>query len=369
MKIYRILAINPGSTSTKVALFENDKKVFSSNVDHDASELAQFENIADQMPYRLKTIDDGLKASGIELGKLDACVGRGGGLLAMEGGTYKANPLMLEHAETGANGVVHPAQLGLLIAKHYAKSCGCPEEVYTVNPPDVDEFHELARCTGVKGVYRQSHLHALNLKETAIHHSKLNGKKYENSNYVVCRIGGGISVSAHYQGKMIDGNDIVKGEGPMAPTRCGTAPVGDIVRLCSIDGIGSVKQLCTRTGGFVNHLGTSDAREVENRAEAGEEYPKLIWETTKYQIAKYIGSMAAVLKGNVDGILLSGGMVYSKDLVKTIEEYCGFIAPITAYPGEMEMEAMTQGVIRVLTGVEESKNYTAAPIWDRVDTI
>ena len=362
---YKIFTINPGSTSTKIALIENDKVLFSKNVSHDASKLAEFDGISAQLPYRLETILNLLKESNISLEGIDACVGRGGGLIAMEGGTYEIDDLLLDHATRGANGVQHPAQLWPQLAREFAKQYNCP--AFVVNPPDVDELQDLARLTGIKGVNRIIHLHALNLKETAIRHAQSQGKKYEEQNYVVCHIGGGISVSAHRQGKMVDGYDIVGGEGPMAPTRCGSVSVSDLINYAKGKDLSEVKKVCTKTGGLVSHLGTSDALSVSQQAEAGEPYAKMVWNTMIYQINKCIGSMATVLHGKVDGILLGGGMVYNKDLVSQIKEACEWIAPVSAYPGEFEMEAMASGAIRVLTGQEQVKKYTGVPVWSGFD--
>lgn len=362
---YKIFAINPGSTSTKIALIEDDNVLFSKNVSHDANKLAEFDGISAQLPYRKETILNLLKENNVSLEGIDACVGRGGGLIAMEGGTYKIDELMLDHATRGANGVQHPAQLGPQLANEFSKEYNCP--AFVVNPPDVDELQDLARLTGIKGVNRVIHLHALNLKETAIRHAASQGKKYEEQNYVVCHIGGGISVSAHRQGKMVDGYDIVGGEGPMAPTRSGSVAVADLLRYAKDKDLKDVKSVCTRSGGLVSHLGTSDALEVSKRAEAGDAYAKMVWDTMIYQINKCIGSMAAVLHGKVDGILLGGGMVYNQGLVAQIKEACEWIAPISAYPGEFEMEAMASGAIRVLSGVEEVKTYKGVPIWSGFD--
>lgn len=201
------------------------------------------------------------------------------------------------------------------------------------------------------------HLHALNLKETAIRHAESIGKQYEECNFIVCHIGGGISISAHCAGKMIDGFDIVGGEGPMAPTRCGSVAVADLLKYAEDKEFRTVKQLCTRSGGFVSHLGISDAIELTERAKNGDQYAQMVWNTMIYQIEKCIGSMAAVLHGRVDGILLGGGMVHSEDLVSQITETCGWIAPVSAYPGEFEMEAMASGASRVLDGKEQVKKY------------
>ena len=203
----------------------------------------------------------------------------------------------------------------------------------------------------------------MNLKETAIRHSQKNGWKYEDKNYIVCHIGGGISISVHQKGKMIDGNDIVGGEGPMAPTRCGSVPAAEMIRYCYSHDQADVKGLCTKSGGFVSHLGTSDALEVSKRAKEGDKKAALIWNTMIYQIIRYIGAMAGVLHGQVDGILLGGGMVHNKELVERITEKCSWIAPVSAYPGEFELEAMAAGAIRVLKGEEEAKIYTGKPVW------
>lgn len=359
---YRILAVNPGSTSTKVGCFEGERELFTVNVSHDAEKLKEFPTISSQLSYRKETILQALEDAHIDLQTMDAFVGRGGGLMAVEGGTYIVNEMLLEHAVRGANGVAHPAQLGSQIANEFASEFQKP--CFVVNPPDTDELTLYARMTGIKGVYRNVHLHALNLKETAIRHSNSHGWRYEDKNYIVCHIGGGISISAHQKGRMIDGNDIVGGDGPMAPTRCGTVPVIEVEKLCgAAEDRREVKSLCTKTGGFVSHLGTSDALEVTRRAAEGDKEAELVWNAMIYQIIRYIGAMAGVLQGDVDGILLGGGIVHNKDLVEKITEACSWIAPVSAYPGEFELEAMAAGVIRVLDGVEEGKIYTGEPVW------
>jgi butyrate kinase len=362
MKAYKIFTINPGSTSTKIGLFEGEKALFVENVSHDADKLAEFANISEQLPYRRDTINAILEEKGIDLSDVDAFVGRGGGLMAVEGGVYDVGEILLDHARRGANGVQHPAQLGSQLAHEFALKYNKP--AFVVNPPDTDELCDLARMTGVKGIYRNVHLHALNLKETAIRHAASMGKKYEECCFIVCHIGGGISVSAHDHGRMIDGNDIVGGEGPMAPTRCGALPVSELLRYIKDKDPKEVKALCTRTGGFVRHLGTADAKEVTARAKAGDKAAKRVWDAMIYQIIKYIGAMSTVLKGKADGILLGGGMAHSEDLVKQITDACSWIAPVYAYPGEFELEAMAAGAARVLSGEEEAKEYTGVPRWN-----
>jgi butyrate kinase len=365
MKNYKISAINPGSTSTKVAVFIGESCTFSKNVSHDVETLKQFSTISNQLAYRRDTITNLLNESGIKLDDVDAFVGRGGGLMALPGGTYNIGEILLDHARRGANGVQHPANLGSQIANEFAEKYGKPG--YVVNPPDIDELCDLARLTGIKGVYRNSHLHALNLKETAIRHAESIGKKYADCNFVVCHIGGGISISAHEIGRMIDGNDSVEGEGPMAPTRCGGLPVVQLLRYMEDKEIKDIKSICIRTGGFMSHLGTAEAQEVIKRAGEGDIEAARVWNAMIYQIIKYIGAMSTALHGKVDGILLGGGMVHSKDLVEKITAACSWIAPVTAYPGEFEMEAMAAGAIRVLSGEEEAKEYTGVPIWNGFD--
>jgi len=364
MSDYKILTINPGSTSTKIAVFIGKEKLFTQNIIHLASELVEFLTVSDQLGFREIKINNFLQDTNIPLNDFDAVVGRGGGLMAVEGGVYTINDILFEHAKRGANGIQHPANLGPQLAKRFSSTFGCPS--YVVNPPDTDELIPVSRMTGIKGIYRNVHLHALNLKETAIQHAMSIGRKYEDMNFIVCHIGGGISVSAHRKGRMIDGNDIVGGEGPMAPTRCGAIPVMEIINYC-FSGVNKneAKSLCTKSGGFVSLLGTSDALEVFERALKGEKVPALAWNTMIYQINKEIGAMATVLQGKVDAILLGGGMVYNEELVGKITKTCSFIAPVIAYPGEFEMEAMAAGAVRVLDGLEKPKEYSGIPIWDK----
>ncbi len=359
---FRVLVINPGSTSTKVGVFEGEQALLQKTVNHDAATLATFAGVSDQMPYRMETINSALAEAGIDPATMDAFVGRGGGLMPVEGGTYEVNDVLLDHARRGANGVQHPAQLGPQIAHELAARYGKP--AFVVNPPDTDELCDLARVTGVRGVYRHVHLHALNLKETAIRHAASLGRPYGELDLVVCHIGGGISVSAHHDGRMVDGYDIVGGEGMMAPTRCGALPVVEVLDL--IDSgrtTAEIRRMCMKTGGFVDLLGTSDAREVQSRAAAGDAAAKRAWDALLYQLTKAICAMAGVLAGHVDGILLGGGMAHSQELVDHVRDTCGWVAPVTAYPGEFELEAMAAGARRVLSGQEQPKTYTGVPVF------
>lgn len=363
MKNYKVFAINPGSTSTKIAMFEGDTMIFSKNVSHDAEKLKEFKEISDQFDYRRETILAELKAAGQTLEGVDAFSARGGGLVNIEGGVYQVGEKLLEHARTCFT-VKHPATLGSQLAAAFAAEYG--GQAYVVNPPDVDEFTDVARVTGLKGIYRESRIHALNQKEIGIRYGKKLGKRYEDLNLIICHIGGGISVTAHAHGKMVDSNDIANGDGPMAPTRCGQLPVKDVIAMC-FSGKYTEKEMkdkVTKTGGLVDHLGTSDAREVGKMIEEGNQYAKLIYDAMIYEIGKTAGSMAAVLKGKVDGIVLTGGISYDAYVVESLIEMLSFIAPIEVMAGEFEMEALAAGAVRVLKGEEEARVYTGEPVWN-----
>ena len=357
MSSYKVFAINPGSTSTKIAMFEGDKEIFSKNVSHDAEKLKEFKEINDQFDYRKETILAELAKAGVSLAGVDAFSARGGALVNVEGGVYAAEGKLLEHARAGFT-VKHPAMLGSQLAAAFAGEYG--GKAFVVNPPDVDEFTDEARMTGWKGIYRESRIHALNQKEIGIRYAQKCGKNYEDMNLIICHIGGGISVTAHQKGRMIDSNDIANGDGPMAPTRCGQIPVKDVIKEC-FSGKYTEKQMWDRvskTGGLVDHLGTSDAREVGQMIKDGNEYAKLVYDSMLYQIGKTAGSMAAVLKGKVDGIS------HDKYVVQYLKDMISFIAPIEVMAGEFEMEALAAGAVRVLEGKEKVKQYTGEPCWN-----
>jgi len=363
MKSYKVFAINPGSTSTKIAMFEGENQVFSQNVSHDAEKLKEFQEISDQFDYRRETILNELKAAGQSLEGVDAFSARGGGLVNVEGGVYQVGEKLLEHARTCFT-VKHPATLGSQLAAAFAKEYG--GQAFVVNPPDVDEFSDVARVTGLKGIYRESRIHALNQKEIGIRYGKKVGKPYNELNLIICHIGGGISVTAHDHGRMVDSNDIANGDGPMAPTRCGQLPVKDVITMC-FSGKYTEREMrdkVTKTGGLVDHLGTSDAREVGKMIAEGNPYAKLVYDAMIYEIGKTAGSMAAVLKGKIDAIVLTGGISYDKYVVESLTEMLSFLAPIEVMAGEFEMEALAAGAIRVLNGEEEAKVYTGEPVWN-----
>lgn len=364
----RVFAINPGSTSTKIALFEGETCLFSANVTHDASVLKTFAEIPDQFDYRMDTILSELAAHNIDLSTVDAFSARGGGLVLLEGGTYPINETLLQHARTCFT-VKHPATLGAQIAHALAQKYGKP--AFVVNPPDVDEFSDMARVTGLSGVFRESRIHTLNQKEIALRFAKSQGRAYEEMNLIVCHIGGGISVTAHQKGRMVDSNDIANGDGPFAPTRSGALPVNAVISMC-FSGKWSEAEMhdfVTKTGGLVDHLGTSDAREVTARIRQGDRYAKLVYDAMIYQIAKCVGAMAVTLNGEVDGIIFTGGISHDAYLTGALEAQVRWIAPVTVMPGEFEMEALAAGAIRVLSGGEQPKEYTGVPIWDGFDDL
>ena len=359
---YQIVVLNIGSTSTKIAVFFNEKQILSKNIDHSAAELAEYEDIPHQLPFRKKAVMDALTEADIDISKTSGFSAICTGLLPMPGGTYEVNDLMYEHGQMGI-GSKHPGNLGPMMTLELARQFGA--RGFVVNPSSIDEFCDKARLTGFHQVIRTSRGHPLNQKEVAMRHSVQNGKDYHDINLIVVHMGGGISVCAHKKGKMIDGLDSTRGEGRMAPTRTGALPVASVIELC-FSGKYTKKQLMDKvqkTGGWVDLLGTSDGREVQKRIDEGDEFAKFVYETTAYQIAKDIGSCAAVLEGEVEGILLTGGLSYSERFTGMIKKMVEFIAPIYVYPGEFEMEALAAGALRVLQNQEEALNYTGEPVF------
>lgn len=362
----KIFVINPGSTSTKIALFEDDNKLFQKNVDHDAAELKKYKEIADQLPFRMETILAELDAAGVSLEGVDAWAARCGGLVGLVGGVYAVNDKLLEHARTCFT-VRHPNTLGPQIALELQKKYG--GKMFCVNPPDVDELDDVERITGFHEFFRQAKGHPLNQKENCIRYAASQGKKYEEMNLICCHIGGGVSVGAHRKGKICCVNDAVNGDGPMAPTRAGWLPATDLVELC-FSGKYTQKELYDRivkSGGLADHLGTSDAREIVARIEGGDKYAKLVYDAFIRQIAKAVGGCATALEGKVDGIILTGGIAHDKYLVGELTRYIGWIAPISVQAGEFEMEALAAGAIRALKGEEEVRQYTGVPVFENFD--
>lgn len=366
--MYRVIVLNPGSTSTKVALYEDDKRIFSENIAHPASDLAKFPNIVDQLPYRREIIARTLKEKGTDPGSADAFSAICTGLLPMAGGVFEVNDKMYADGRIGP-GSKHPGNLGPLLAKDFAEEYG--GRAFVVDASSVDEFEEEARMTGFAELIRTSRGHPLNQRAAARKYAADHGKKYEDLNLVVAHLGGGISVSAHCRGRMIDTVDSTRGEGRMAPTRSGTAPLADVIEMC-YSGKYTKKDMITKvmkTGGWVAHLGTSDAREVEKRIAEGDRFAALVYRTTAYQIAKDIAAMASVMKGEVDAVILTGGIAYSELMTGMIKERVAFLAPVEIYPGEFEMDALAAGAVRVLSGEEQPKYYTGEPVFPGFDVV
>ncbi|MBQ8974997.1 MAG: butyrate kinase [Oscillospiraceae bacterium] len=363
MKTYTILAVNPGSTSTKVALFENDRVIFSESISHTRQDLERFETIQQQLPFRRQVVMECLQKHGCAPEDIDVFVGRGGGLVPTEGGVYIADELLTEHASRGMRGE-HPAQLASQICKALADKYS--KRAYIVNPPDTDEFEDISRVSGVKGYYRESHIHTLNQKEVALRWCESRGLRYGDVNLIVCHLGGGISVTAHRRGRMIDSNDIMKGSGPMTPTRAGEMPYLHIVDM-AYSGQYTKQELTAKLNkrsGLIGYFGTDDARTVMEMIDAGDEQAKLIFDAMIYQTAKYIGSMAVALKGEFEAIILTGGLSRSGYITDMIRQYAGWMGSIEIIPGELEMEALVAGALRVETGQEKAKRYTGIPVWD-----
>lgn len=356
--LIRILAINPGSTSTKFAVFENETPIFVKNIKHSKEDLEKFSRIADQFQFRKELILKELEDAEINLETIRVIVGRGGLLKPIESGVYEVNDAMKADLR---NSPVreHASNLGGLIADDIAHSL--PDaKAYIANPVVVDELENLARYTGHPLFQRISIFHALNQKAIAAQHAKSIMRKYEDMNLVVVHMGGGITVGAHKKGRVVDVNQGLDGEGPFSPERSGTLPVGDLVKLCFSGQypLDQVKKMITGEGGLVAYLGTNNAYEVEQRAYAGDAKARELMEAMAYQVSKEIGAMYTVLKGEIDGILITGGIANSKWFVNMIIERVHRLGPTYIYPGEDEMWALAYNGLRIIRGEAVSKEYS-----------
>lgn len=357
MEEYRILAINPGSTSTKIAVFQNAKSIFLKNIKHTAENLKDFKKISDQFHFRKDVILNELKEADIEIDQINAVVGRGGLVKPIPSGVYEVNEAMKKDLKESPLGE-HASNLGGLIADDIAQSLP-NARAFIADPVVVDEMQEVARITGHPKFKRHSIFHALNQKAIARTHAKSQDKIYEEMNLIVAHLGGGISVGAHEKGNVIDVNNALDGDGPFSPERTGTLPAGQLAKICfsgdySLD---EVKKMIKGNGGLVAYLGTNDAYEVEMMVKDGNEKAKLIQDALSYQVAKEIGSMATVLKGKVDAVILTGGIAHNPMLVEYVREMVQFIAPLHVYPGEDEMKALAMNGLRVLKGDTNPKIY------------
>ena len=355
---YRILAINPGSTSTKIAVYNDEEPVFSQSIQHSAEELAQFASVIDQFEWRKGLIEKALTDNGIDIKSLSAVIGRGGIITPVESGVYEVNDALrhdLIHAR-----MHHASNLGGLIAREIAEEAGVKS--YIADPVVVDEMMPYARISGIPELPRESIFHALNQKAVARIFAKESGKRYEDLNLVVCHMGGGCTVSAHRRGRVIDTTNALDGCGPFSPERSGSLPPGPLIKLC-FSGKYTEQELIRKVhgaGGLMAHLGTTSVPEALDRIMAHDLHAMLILRAMCYSIAKEIGAMSVALKGDVDAILLTGGIAHSKRVTDFIANHVDFIAPIYVYPGENELKALAENALAVLRGERQVHTYVSA---------
>lgn len=352
---YTILSINPGSTSTKIAVYLDEEVLYIETIDHSDSELADYDVITDQFEYRKDIIIKRLKEKDFSLSQLSAVVGRGGLLPPVHAGGYRINETMKKRLVDIAT-IPHASNLGALIADAIAVPLGIPAFIY--DSVASDELYDVARITGVPEISRQSFSHVLNTKAMARKVAEKKGKRYDEMNFVVAHIGGGISVSAHEKGRIVD--VITDDGGPFAPERSGSIPLSYVVDMCYSGKYDkkTISKMLRGKGGLKAHLGTSDCREIEKRIADGDQKAKAVYEAMAYQISKGIGEMSPVLKGDIDAIILTGGGANSNMLTSMIVERTKFIAPVEIVPGENEMEALSLGTLRILRGEEMAMEYT-----------
>ncbi|MGN0399058.1 MAG: butyrate kinase [Blautia sp.] len=352
---FKQLIINPGSTSTKLALYEDRECVVQENVEHAAEELAAFEKIPDQIPYRMNIIRDFMKKNGIKGETLSAIMGRGGLVPGLHTGGYRMNDSLFYALENDRISSPHASNLGGMLAKLIGDAYEKPAYIY--DAVTSSELPPVAQVTGIPKITRQSFCHVLNSRAMALRYAKENGLDYKKLNLIVAHLGGGISASVHSQGKIIDslGDD----DGQFSPERAGSVPSLELIRLCYSGDYtrNDMKKMVRGKGGMYAHLGTSDCREIEKMILAGDRHADLVFQAQAYQISKGIGLLSIVLKGNCDAIILTGGVANSRMLTKRVEEYVKFIAPVVVMPGENEMEALAFGGLRILNGTEEVHTY------------
>ncbi|MDE6949745.1 MAG: butyrate kinase [Lachnospiraceae bacterium] len=352
----KTLVINPGSTSTKIGIFEDETLLFDETLRHSTEEIARYESIIDQKDFRRDIILDFLKSKDFDVNTLDVVVGRGGMLKPIPGGTYAVNDALVHDLEIGVSGQ-HASNLGGILAKEIADSVGKPS--YIVDPVVVDELCDEARISGVPELPRISIFHALNQKAVAKRYAAEAGKDYKDLNLIVVHMGGGVSVGAHSQGRVVDVFNALDGDGAFSPERAGGVPSGSLIKMC-FSGKYTEKEVYKKIvggGGFNALLGTNDMREVEKMVQEGKENADLFRRAFILQVSKDIGSMACVLAGKIDQIIITGGIAYDSVVVDGLKEHCSFLAPITVYPGEDELLALVQGGLRVLNGTEEALQY------------
>ena len=362
-----LLIINPGSTSTKVSIYQDENKISEESIFHDAPELLKYKHVNDQIPFRKQVILDFLKINQLNVEDIDIFVGRGGSAMPCKAGVMEINEKLYEDTKNAVGGSEHPAKLGVMLAYELSKQNN--KRSFTMNPTNVDELIDEARLTGIKGVYRNAQSHVLNQKAVAKHHCELQNLKYEEANLIVCHIDGGITVNAHNHGRMIDGNVGSGGDGAFTPTRIGSVPVLKLLDYIDEHGTAEVRTMCSRSGGFVSYFGTSNFDAIYKLVLQDDPKATLVYKTMIYQIAKQIGAMAVSLKGNVDGIILTGGLMRYPDIYERIKEYCSWISEIYVYPGELEQEELARETLRALRGEIDINTYDGIPPFDGFDFI
>ena len=356
-KTYRVLAINPGSTSTKVGIYEGYEMLYEGTVRHSQEELAKYKTIHDQKDMRMELVEALIEEKGYKLADMDAFVGRGGIVRPLKSGVYNINEKLMDDLINLPSAQRHASMLGGVIARAYGDKYGKPS--FIVDPVTVDERDEIAKVTGLPQIKRDCIFHCLNQKSVCRYHCRLNGLKYEEHNFVVAHLGGGISVAAHRKGVIVDVTDAMTGEGPFTPERCGAVPAKQFADMIFENNMSrdEVNKLIAGKGGLMAYFNTNSAIDVEKMVEAGDEHAKLIYDAMAYNIAKHCGAMAAVLAGEVDAVIITGGIAYSKMLTEYIKKHVEFIAPVAIYPGEGELSALAAGAVRVLSGEEQPKEY------------
>ncbi len=350
------LIINPGSTSTKIGVFEDETLLFEETLRHSTEEISQYASIVDQKDFRKNIIVNLLAEKDFDMKSLNVIVGRGGMLKPIPGGTYAVTDALLEDLKIGKQGQ-HASNLGGILAREIGDSIGVPS--YIVDPVVVDELMPIARYSGVPELPRTSVFHALNQKAVAKRYAKEKGVPYESLNLVVVHMGGGVSVGAHDKGRIVDVFNALDGDGAFSPERAGAVPSGALIKMC-FSGQYTEKEVYKKIvggGGFNAYCGTNDMRDVEKMANEGDAHAIEVRDAFILQMAKDIGSMACVLSGKIDQIIVTGGIAYDKAVVAGLKERCEWMAPFTVYPGEDELLALTQGALRVMNGEEEAKEY------------
>jgi butyrate kinase len=351
-----MIVINPGSTSTKVALFDGEDRLGEEVVRHDPARLREFDNVADQFGFRMETIDPWIESLCLRPGEIAAVVGRGAPLRPLEGGSYRITPQMLDDVRTMRYSN-HASNLGCLIAHHLGERFGVPS--FISDPITVDNFTDIARVSGIPEIERKCRVHALNIKEVSRREARKLGKTLETASFVACHMGGGVSVAALREGRVVDVNDALLGMGPFSPDRAGALPIGGLVKLC-YSGKYSEKEMVdklAKKSGLLAYVGESDLRAVEKKIDAGDRQALLYFNAMAYQIAKEIGVAAVALEGRFDAIILTGGMANSQRLCTEIRRYAGFLGNFGVVPGEFEMEALAAAGVRFLSGQEQLREY------------